>query len=144
MHTIYYIQIGFDLRNDSRELRKKFNVQLRSTLDLSVLIGNSSPFLTETTLDSDRQFYTNKADFDIINQLRHTNIMGLSNAVRIYLGLYYKKDKNIACSSWANPRLTNRQILYAANDAYLALKVYSAWQKNLASQEKLSLCFVRQ
>jgi RNA polymerase sigma factor for flagellar operon FliA len=37
-----------------------------------------------------------------------------------------QKSKRTTTSNWAHPRLTERQMLYAADDAHVALKVYRA------------------
>jgi ribonuclease D len=39
------------------------------------------------------------------------------------------KSKSITTSNWAARELTERQLLYAANDAYAALRVYHALQQ---------------
>ncbi len=36
------------------------------------------------------------------------------------------KSKKITTTDWSQPRLTHQQMLYAANDAYAALKVLEA------------------
>jgi RNA polymerase sigma factor for flagellar operon FliA len=35
-----------------------------------------------------------------------------------------QKSKRTTTSNWANPRLTERQMLYAADDAQVALRIY--------------------
>ena len=41
-------------------------------------------------------------------------------------GQRFIKSKKIATTNWANERLEPRQVLYAANDAYVALRVLQA------------------
>jgi ribonuclease D len=36
------------------------------------------------------------------------------------------KSKSVTTSNWAEPHLTDRQLIYAANDAYAALMVHRA------------------
>jgi ribonuclease D len=36
------------------------------------------------------------------------------------------KSRKATTSNWANPRLTDAQLIYAANDAYAALRVFDA------------------
>ena len=36
------------------------------------------------------------------------------------------KSKSVTTSNWAQRELSDRQLLYAANDAYAALQVYHA------------------
>jgi hypothetical protein len=43
-----------------------------------------------------------------------------------YFGQRMQKSRKVTTSNWANPRLSERQILYAANDAQVALRVYRA------------------
>jgi ribonuclease D len=38
----------------------------------------------------------------------------------------FLKSKSVTTSNWAMKELTERQLLYAANDAYAAIKVYHA------------------
>jgi ribonuclease D len=45
-----------------------------------------------------------------------------------YLGQRMQKSKNVTTSNWANPRLNERQMLYAANDAQVALARLSRWR----------------
>jgi hypothetical protein len=47
-------------------------------------------------------------------------------AVAHYFGEKLIKS-GVGTSNWANPRLDERQLLYAANDAHVALKIYHAW-----------------
>ena len=55
---------------------------------------------------------------------------------RIFFGQKLQKSKKIGTSNWSAARLNERQILYAANDAHVALQVYYAWQasRNAATQ----------
>lgn len=52
--------------------------------------------------------------------------MGVKGAVAVLFGQRFIKSKKAATSNWANPRLTEAQLVYAANDAYAALRVYEA------------------
>jgi ribonuclease D len=44
------------------------------------------------------------------------------------LQLGFKKSKSITTSNWAAPELRPAQLLYAANDAFAALKIMEALQ----------------
>jgi ribonuclease D len=44
----------------------------------------------------------------------------------------FAKSKKATTSNWSQPQLTSHQMLYAANDAYAALKVLEALMKQLA------------
>jgi ribonuclease D len=39
------------------------------------------------------------------------------------------KSKSITTSNWAADQLSERQLLYAANDAYAAIRVFHALEK---------------
>jgi len=44
----------------------------------------------------------------------------------VLFGQRYLKSKRAATSNWAQRRLSPAQLLYAANDAWAALRVYHA------------------
>ena len=50
--------------------------------------------------------------------------MGVKGAVAVLFNRRYIKSKKAATSNWANPKLTNAQLVYAANDAWAAIRVY--------------------
>ncbi len=52
--------------------------------------------------------------------------MGVKAAVAVLFGRQFAKSKKAATSNWAQPRLSESQLLYAANDAWGALRVYQA------------------
>jgi len=52
--------------------------------------------------------------------------MGVKGAVAVLFGQRFIKSKKAATSNWANPHLTEAQLVYAANDAYAAIRVYNA------------------
>ncbi|MDP3702130.1 MAG: 3'-5' exonuclease [Hylemonella sp.] len=52
--------------------------------------------------------------------------MGVKGAVAILFNRRYLKSKKAATSNWANPRLTEAQLIYAANDAWAAIRVFNA------------------
>jgi ribonuclease D len=52
--------------------------------------------------------------------------MGVKGAVAVLFNQRFIKSKKAATSNWANPRLTEAQLVYAANDAYAAFKVLEA------------------
>ncbi|MDK9723708.1 MAG: hypothetical protein OEL88_02385 [Sterolibacteriaceae bacterium MAG5] len=55
--------------------------------------------------------------------------VGTKAAVAMFFGKRLQKSKRTSTTNWANPRLTERQMLYAAADAQVALKVYRAWRQ---------------
>jgi ribonuclease D len=52
--------------------------------------------------------------------------MGVKGAVAVLFNQRYIKSKKAATSNWANERLTDAQLVYAANDAYAAIRVFNA------------------
>ncbi|NVO05603.1 MAG: 3'-5' exonuclease domain-containing protein 2 [Rhodoferax sp.] len=52
--------------------------------------------------------------------------MGVKGAVAVLFTQRFIKSKKAATSNWANARLTEAQLVYAANDAYAAICVYHA------------------
>jgi len=47
-------------------------------------------------------------------------------AVAVLFKQRFAKSKKAATSNWAAPNLTESQLIYAANDAYAAIRVYEA------------------
>ena len=54
--------------------------------------------------------------------------MGVKGAVAVLFNKRFLKSKKAATSNWANPQLTDAQLVYAANDAYAAFRVFEALQ----------------
>jgi ribonuclease D len=52
--------------------------------------------------------------------------MGVKGAVAVLFNQRFIKSKKAATSNWANARLTDAQLVYAANDAYAAIRVFDA------------------
>ena len=52
--------------------------------------------------------------------------MGVKGAVAVLFEQRFIKSKKAATSNWAAPRLTESQLVYAANDAYAAIRVFNA------------------
>ena len=52
--------------------------------------------------------------------------MGVKGAVAVLFNQRFQKSKKAATSNWANPRLSESQVVYAANDAYAAICVWDA------------------
>jgi ribonuclease D len=92
------LKVGFGLRSDHREIRAKLGVTPQSVLDLN----------------------------DIFRKLGHRGTTGARAAIAIVLNQKFHKSKAVTTSNWAQPVLTPKQLLYAANDAYAALRVLMA------------------
>jgi ribonuclease D len=52
--------------------------------------------------------------------------MGVKGAVAVLFNQRFQKSKKAATSNWANAKLSESQLVYAANDAYAAIRV---WQE---------------
>ena len=91
-------KVGFGLSSDLKHIRAKFGVELRSVIDLNDVF-RASGFRSST---------------------------GVRAAVALVFGQRFAKSKRQTTSNWALPRLDERQLLYAANDAYAAIRVFEA------------------
>ena len=89
---------GFGLGDDQRRIIRKLGVDLQGVLDLNV----------------------------VFRERGYRKDMGVRGAVAVMFNKRFIKSKKAATSNWANERLTEAQIIYAANDAYGALRVYQA------------------
>lgn len=92
------LKVGFGLDSDLGQLRSRLGIDAQNILDLSRALRS------ETRKQS----------------------LGAKSAVAKYFGQRLQKSKRTTTSNWANSPLTERQILYAANDAQVALRVYRA------------------
>jgi ribonuclease D len=52
--------------------------------------------------------------------------MGVKGAVAVLFQQRFIKSKKASTSNWAQPRLSEAQLVYAANDAYAAIRVLHA------------------
>lgn len=92
------LKVGFGLGSDLAQLRARLGIEAQSILDLSRALPGDKP----------------------------KQALGAKTAVAKYFGRRLQKSKHITTSNWAHPRLTERQMLYAANDAHVALRIYRA------------------
>lgn len=92
------IKAGFGLGDDQRRIIRKLGTDLQGVLDLNV----------------------------VFRERGYRKDMGVRGAVAVMFNKRFLKSKKAATSNWANERLTEAQIIYAANDAYGALRVYLA------------------
>jgi RNA polymerase sigma factor for flagellar operon FliA len=47
-----------------------------------------------------------------------------------FFGQRLQKSRKITTTNWALPRLSDKQIQYAADDAHVALRIYRHWRAN--------------
>ena len=92
------LKVGFGLRNDRGQIRATLGVTLRAILDLD----------------------------HIFRKRGYKGQIGVRAAVGAILQQGFRKSKRVTTSNWAAPDLTSAQLLYAANDAFAALRVMEA------------------
>ena len=92
------IKVGFGLRSDSGQIFRKLGVKFSGVVDLNTVFS--------------MQGYRKE--------------MGARAAVGLVFNQRFAKSKKITTTDWSQLQLTQQQILYAANDAYAALKVFEA------------------
>jgi ribonuclease D len=92
------IKVGFGLRSDRKHIRAKFGVEFGGVVDLNTVFSKDG----------------------------YQKEMGVRNAVGLVLQQRFAKSKKITTTDWSQHQLTEQQVLYAANDAYAALKVLEA------------------
>ncbi|MCF8178860.1 MAG: 3'-5' exonuclease domain-containing protein 2 [Sulfuritalea sp.] len=98
LETSRILKVGFGLGSDLAQLRARMGIEAQNILDLSRALKSEA----------------------------HKHSLGAKSAVAHFFGQRLQKSKRTTTSNWANPNLTERQILYAANDAQVALRVYHA------------------
>jgi len=101
------LKVGFGLGNDRSALKSKLGIDATNLLDLGGVLRGPD----------------------------HRGTVGTKVAVAHFFGQRLQKSKKIGTSNWSNPRLTERQLLYAANDAHVALLVYRAWARTIEGRE---------
>lgn len=62
----------------------------------------------------------------VLRERGYRKEMGVKAAVAVLFKQHFVKSKKASTSNWANPQLTEAQLLYAANDAYAAIRVFHA------------------
>lgn len=100
LHDPAVAKVGFGLANDMSQLANKFGIHPQNLVDL------------------DRNF----------RQLGYKNSVGAKGAIAILFGQRFSKSKRLSTSNWSLVALSEQQQLYAANDAYAAIRVYEALQ----------------
>ena len=94
------LKVGFGLRDDLLRLETKLGISSIHVLDLALALRQGQ-----------------RAD------------VGAKTAVARFFGQRLQKSKRTSTTNWSNPLLTERQMLYAANDAQVALRVYRSWRQ---------------
>ncbi len=91
-------KIGFDLRGDLSHIWTRFGIRPGGIIDL------------------DRTF----------RKLGYRNAIGAKSAIAMLFQRRLMKSKSVTTSNWSSRKLSDSQVVYAANDAYAALVVFHA------------------
>jgi ribonuclease D len=94
------LKVGFGLQDDVKRLRAKLGIEAENVLDLSTALRKKG----------------------------ERNTLGAKTAVARFFGQTLQKSKKITTTNWSLPRLSEKQILYAADDAHVALRIYHRWR----------------
>lgn len=101
-------KVGFGLRDDLKFIADKFGIEPRGVVDLN----------------------------DTFGQLGYRNQVGARAAIALLFGKKLQKSRSTTTSDWSARTLTEKQILYAANDAYAAIEVYRALSRRVKAGGK--------
>jgi len=92
------IKVGFGLAGDHVQIKRTLGVQPKNVLDLN----------------------------EIFRKQGYAKELGVKGAVAVVFNRRFMKSRKATTSNWSNRQLTESQIIYAANDAWAAIKVYDA------------------
>lgn len=92
------LKVGFGLDGDKHLLLVRFEITLMHALDLARALRNEG----------------------------EKNTIGARTAVARCFGQKLQKSRRISTSNWARSALNDSQLLYAADDAHVALRIYRA------------------
>ncbi|MFL6672977.1 MAG: 3'-5' exonuclease [Massilia sp.] len=96
------LKVGFGLSDDVKRLRAKLGIEAQNVLDLSTALRRGE-----------------------------RNAWGAKTAVARLFGQSLQKSKRITTTNWALPNLSEKQVLYAADDAHVALRIYRHWRATI-------------
>jgi ribonuclease D len=99
------LKVGFGLGDDLRRLRAKLGIDTQNVLDLATALRRGE-----------------------------RNAWGAKTAVERFFGQRLQKSRRITTTNWAMPTLSDKQILYAADDAHVALRIYRHWRAHVKPQ----------
>ena len=91
---------GFGLGDDRKRIREKLGIEPKGILELNA----------------------------VFHAQGYRKDMGVKGAVAVLFQQRFQKSKKAATSNWANAHLSESQLIYAANDAYAAFRVWEALQ----------------
>ena len=91
-------KVGFGLAGDHVQIMRTLGVRPKNVLDLN----------------------------EIFRKKGYAKEIGVRGAVAVVFNQRFVKSKKATTSNWSNRQLTESQIIYSANDAWAALKVFDA------------------
>lgn len=91
-------KVGFGLKDDLKRITNKFGITPRAVVDLNCTF----------------------------REIGYKNQIGARAAIAILFNRRFAKSKSTTTSDWSNRILSEKQILYAANDAHAAIQVFHA------------------
>ena len=101
------LKVGFGLGDDKRRLHAKLGIETNNVLDLATALRRGE-----------------------------RNAWGAKTAVERFFGQRLQKSRRITTTNWAMPRLSDKQILYAADDAHVALRIYRHWRAHAPARAR--------
>ena len=101
------LKVGFGLGDDKRRLHAKLGIETNNVLDLATALRHGE-----------------------------RNAWGAKTAVERFFGQRLQKSRRITTTNWAMPRLSDKQILYAADDAHVALRIYRHWRAHAPARAR--------
>lgn len=93
-----FVKAGFGLGDDRKRILYKLGIEPAGVLELNT----------------------------VFRERGYRKDMGVKGAVAVLFNQCFVKSKKAATSNWANAQLTPAQLVYAANDAYAAIRVFYA------------------
>ncbi|MDX8385333.1 MAG: 3'-5' exonuclease [Gallionella sp.] len=92
------IKVGFGLKSDGKHIHAKLGIDLAGVVDLNTIFSMDG----------------------------YHKEMGVRAAVALLFNQRFAKARHVTTSNWSQHQLNSKQLLYAANDAYAALRVLEA------------------
>jgi len=105
LESLRLTKVGFGLESDKTQIRARLAVEPQAVLDLDI----------------------------IFRERGYRKSVGLKAAVAIVFSQRFSKSKRVGTSNWSHRQLTERQLQYAANDAFAAMQVFAAMQTQAAA-----------
>ena len=98
------LKVGFGLQSDHAQIHHKLGVRLAAVLDMNHVFSKEG----------------------------YGSSTGVRAAVGLAMQQKFHKSKRVTTSNWAAVQLNDKQLIYAANDAYAALEVLNALDRRRA------------